>query len=171
MPPSTAPSPSIIVVMGVSGSGKTTIGGRLADALRWPFLDADTLHSEASIESMRRGIALTDEARAPWLAAVRARILDAHRHGRPLVVACSALKAAYRGAMADGIPVTWVYLTGPPDLIRARLEDRPGHFMKARLLDSQYAALEEPSGAIVVDVTNGPGEIVRDVLAALDPRR
>lgn len=163
--------PSIIVVMGVSGSGKTTIGGRLAEALDWPFLDADTLHSDANIESMRQGIALTDEARAPWLAAVRARILDAHRHGRPLVVACSALKTAYRDAMAEGVEVTWVYLTGPPDLIRDRLEHRPGHFMKARLLDSQYAALEEPSDAIVVDVTNRPGGIVRDVLAALDARR
>ena len=116
----------IVVVMGVSGSGKTTIGSRLARALGWLFLDADTLHSTAAIEAMRRGVPLDDETRAPWLAAVRARMELAEAGRESLVVACSALKAVYRETLGGGLDVVWVYLKGDPALIDARLATRCG---------------------------------------------
>lgn len=157
----------IMVLMGVSGSGKTTIGAELARELGWPFLDADTLHAPARIDDMRRGIALTDETRAPWLAAVRQRMLDADRRGGHLVVACSALKAAYRETLDAGLPVTWVYLKGSAPLIEARLEQRDDHFMKAGMLASQLEALEEPEDAIVAPVSRPVSAIVSDILASL----
>lgn len=157
----------IVAVMGVSGSGKTTIGAELARELGWPFLDADTLHTPARIDDMRRGIALTDETRAPWLAAVRDRMLDADRRGSHLIVACSALRAAYRRTLDSGLPVTWVYLKGAPGLIRTRIEVRGNHFMKADMLASQLAALEEPADAIVVDISRPVSAVVADILALL----
>ena len=157
----------IVAVMGVSGSGKTTIGSRLARELGWPFLDADTLHTPARIDDMQRGIPLTDETRAPWLAAVREHMLDADRRGGHLVVACSALKAAYRRTLDADLPVTWVYLKGAEPLIEARLEARDGHFMKAGMLASQLDALEEPENAIVASVSRPVFAIVADILAAL----
>lgn len=157
----------IVAVMGVSGSGKTTIGAELARALGWPFLDADTLHTPARIDDMRRGVPLTDETRAPWLAAVRDRMLDADRRGAHLVVACSALKAAYRRTLDAGLPVTWVYLKGAPALIRTRMEVRGSHFMKADMLASQLEALEEPADAIVADISRPVSAVVADILALL----
>ena len=160
----------IVVVMGVSGSGKSTIGTALAGALGWRCLDADSLHSEASIEAMKHGIPLTDETRAPWLAAVHARLRESAARGEDLVAACSALKEKYRRTLSEGVPVTWVYLKGSPALIRKRLEARSDHYMKAGMLESQFAALEEPEDAIVVDVSQPPPAIVKDILTGLRSR-
>ena len=102
----------IIVLMGVAGSGKTTVGPRLAERLGCPFLDGDALHPPANVAKMAAGIALTDADRLPWLAAIHARVLDAFRSGDSLVVACSALKASYRAVLSEGVPVAWVYLKG-----------------------------------------------------------
>jgi 6-phosphogluconate dehydrogenase len=160
----------IVAVMGVAGSGKSTVGAMLARAMGCPFLDADSLHSTANVAKMSRGIALTDDDRAPWLAAIHARLLDAARSGRSLVVACSALKQSYRNALAEGIAITWVYLKGSAELIRSRLQQRDGHYMKADLLACQFEALEEPSDAIIVDVSQSPEVIVEQVLGELRQR-
>lgn len=157
----------IIVVMGVAGAGKTTIGTLLAERLGCTYLDADALHPQANIEAMRRGLALSDADRAPWLAAIRARIVAAWEAGRSLVVGCSALKASYRAQLSHGVPVTWVYLHGPAELIRSRLRERTDHFFAPQLLDSQLAALEAPQGAIAVDVSLPPAAIVARIVAEL----
>ena len=157
----------IIVIIGVAGSGKTTIGTMLADAMNCPFLDGDSLHSKENIAKMSHGIPLTDADRAPWLAAIHARILNRFERGQDVVVGCSALKQRYRMVLADGVPITWVYLKGPFELIRTRLKHRPGHFMKADMLTSQFDALEEPSDALVVDVSAAPRVIVQRILSQL----
>ena len=158
----------IVVVMGVAGSGKSTVGTMLADAMHCPFLEGDSLHSAANVRKMARGIPLTDADRAPWLAAIHARLVEAFRSGGHLVVACSALKQRYRVTLADGVPITWVYLKGSETLLRSRLRHRGGHYMKVDMLASQFEALEEPTDAIVVDVSPSPGVIVERVLAALN---
>lgn len=157
----------LIAVMGVSGSGKTTVGTRLAGALGCAFLEGDSLHPPANVEKMRQGIPLTDADRLPWLAAIHERMRDAHDRGESLVVACSALKQSYRAVLADGLSLTWVYLTGTDDIIQSRLQLRTGHFATAELLPSQLEALEEPSDAIVADVSRTPDAIVDEVLLAL----
>lgn len=157
----------LIIVMGVAGSGKTTVAARLAEALRCPFLEGDALHSATSVEKMSRGIPLTDADRAPWLEAVHARLLEAFRRGQSLVVSCSALRRSSRTVLAEGIPVTWVYLTGPAELIRSRLQDRTGHYMGPEMLASQLEALEEPFEAIAADISQPPDAIVERILAAL----
>jgi gluconokinase len=157
----------IIVVMGVAGAGKTTIGTQLAEGLGCAYLEGDALHPPANIEAMRRGRALSDADRAPWLAAIRDHIVDAWKDGRSLVVGCSALKASYRAQLSHGVPVIWVYLRGPADLIRSRLRQRTDHFVGAELLDSQLEALEEPQDAIVVDVSLPPATIVATILAKI----
>ena len=161
----------IVVVFGVSGSGKSTIGMRLAGAMRCEFLEGDALHPRVNIDKMLSGEALSDEDRRPWLAALHGRIVESWRRGEDLVVACSALKRAYRESLEQGVTIAWVYLKGSPDLIRARLENRRGHFMQADLLASQFEALEEPENdAIVVDVAAPPEEIVTRVLRGLFDR-
>jgi len=157
----------IIVVMGVSGSGKTTIGKMLADAVRCSFLEGDSLHSKENIEKMSHGIPLTDSDRAPWLTAIRIHILKFFKRGENLVVGCSALEQQYREFLAKGVPITWVYLKGSAELIRARVKHRLSHFMKADMLSSQFGALEEPSDAIVVDISPPPSAIVAQILAQL----
>jgi gluconokinase len=157
----------IIVIMGVSGSGKTTIGTLLAEALRCSFLEGDSLHSKENIEKMSHGIPLNDRDRAPWLAAIHVRLLEFFKRGESLVVACSALEQQYREVLADGVPITWVYLKGSKELIRSRMKHRPKHFMKANMLDSQFEALEEPSDAIVVDISLPSLAIVAQILARL----
>ena len=157
----------IIVVMGVSGSGKTTIGMMLADAIRCRFLEGDSLHSKENIEKMRHSIPLTDSDRVPWLAAIRTHILKFFKRGETLVVACSALKQQYREFLVDGIPVSWIYLKGSAQLIRSRMKHRSSHFMRADMLSSQFDALEEPSDAIVVDVLPPPSVIVSEILVQL----
>lgn len=156
----------IVVLMGVSGAGKTTIGERLAAALGWPFYDGDELHPAANVEKMRRGEALDDADREPWLAALANLIDGLAAEGRSAVVACSALKESYRERLrAPGVVFVW--LEGDYDVIRKRLVARQDHFMKAALLPSQFATLEEPKDAIVVDVDAPPDEIVARIRAAL----
>ena len=160
----------IIVVMGVAGSGKTTVGSRLAKALNCAFLEGDSLHSQENIDKMSRGIPLTDADRTPWLAAIHARVLEACERGVDLVVSCSALKQQYRERIAKAVPITWVYLKGSPSLIRARLRHRPNHFFKADLLASQFDALDEPVDALVVDISAPPNEIVQHILSQVRKR-
>ncbi len=157
----------IVVVIGVAGSGKSTIGTMLATALNCVFLEGDTLHSAANIAKMSGGTPLTDEDRGPWLAAIHSRIRDSVSRGEDLVVACSALKRQYRESLAADVPVTWVYLHASKDLIRSRLARRTSHFMKADMLDSQFAILEEPTGVIVADASEPPDVILRQILALL----
>jgi gluconokinase len=157
----------IVVLMGVAGSGKTTVGTRLAEAMHCAYLEGDSLHSPANVEKMSHGIPLTDIDRAPWLAAIHARLLDSFRQGESLVVGCSALKRSYRAVLSDGIPITWVYLKGSAALIRSRLQHRSGHYMKADMLASQFDALEEPSDALIVDVSPPPGVIVERIVTEL----
>ena len=157
----------IIVIMGVSGSGKTTIGKMLADAIQCRFLEGDSLHSKQNIEKMSHGIPLTGADRAPWLAAIRVHILKFFKRQKSLVVVCSALKQQYREFLTEGVPITWVYLKGSPELIRSRMKHRPNHFMKADMLPSQFDALEEPSDAIAVDISRSPSAIVSQILAQL----
>ena len=137
----------VVVVMGVAGSGKTTVGSALAVARGWRFVDADDVHAPASVAKMARGEALTDADRAPWLARLRALIVDALAQNTPLVLACSALKAAYREALVDGdgARTRVVHLAATPALLRHRLEARPGHYMKATMLEGQLATLEAPA--------------------------
>ena len=121
---------AIVVVMGVAGSGKTTVGTLLAGAIHCSFLEGDSLHSTANVEKMSRGLPLTDADRVPWLSAIHSRLVEALGRGESLVVGCSALKQSYRTTLADGVPIIWVYLKGSAALIRSRLQDRTSHFMK-----------------------------------------
>ncbi len=161
----------VVIVMGVSGSGKSTIGMMLARDLGCDFRDADDLHPQENRDKMHRGIPLTDEDRRPWLAAVRALIDRYENAGTNLVIACSALKEAYRKTLTDGVhDVRIVYLKGSIELIAQRLAARHGHFFDAALLRSQFDALEEPREAIVVDIAGTPAEIVAAIHARLANR-
>jgi gluconokinase len=158
----------IVVLMGVAGSGKTTVGRLLAAELGWTFVEGDAFHPLANVEKMHRGEPLTDADRAPWLRALRARIDELAAGGRSAVVACSALKQAYRAVLAAGRPeVVFVHLTAAPAVLRDRLRHRRGHFMPPGLLESQLATLEEPAGVLAVDVTSRPAESVAAIRRGL----
>jgi gluconokinase len=155
----------ITILMGVVGSGKTLVGRLLAQQLGWEFADADDFHSSANVEKIHRGIALTDEDRAPWLQSLRAQILRWIADGRNAVLACSALKRTYRQELAAGPEVRFVYLKGSAQLITLRLRSRHGHFADEKILASQFADLEEPNDeeAITVDIEQTPGQIVTEI--------
>ncbi len=158
----------IVVLMGVSGSGKTTVGQLLAERTGWRLYDADEFHSAASIEKMRNGIPLQDEDRWPWLDKMHSMLAEKHAGGESVLLACSALKQKYRDRLAQGgLPIRWVYLKGDAALIRQRLEARKNHYMKAGLLESQFAALEEPENALVADIGPEPAVIAERVLSGL----
>jgi gluconokinase len=169
----TSHSQAPLLLMGVAGSGKTVIGRLLADRLGMPFLDADDLHSAENVLKMRLGRPLTDTDRAPWLQAVAGEIARTTVDGRGMVVACSALKRAYRDRLrVAALGLRLVHLAGPPSLIRRRLEARTGHFMPANLLEDQLATLEPPEAdeqPLVIDLALPPDEIVERVVAALTP--
>ncbi len=159
---------SVIVVMGVSGCGKTTVGSALANSLRWEFLEADSLHPAGNIAKMSSGVPLDDSDRAPWLAAVREAAATCASRGAKAVVACSALKLAYRLALApDPANVRFVHLRGGPALIEGRLRARSGHFMTENLLASQFDALEEPVDALTLDAAQAPDISVTRILEVL----
>ena len=158
----------VIVIMGVSGSGKTTIGRALAETLHWGFSDADDFHSPANVEKMKNGIPLTDEDREPWLRGIRAAIERWKRDEPGHVLACSALKGSYREILGLNDPdVKFVYLQGGFDLICQRLKERKSHFFNPALLRSQFDALEYPKDALVVDVSKEPQEIISAILVAI----
>lgn len=160
----------IIVVLGVSGVGKTTVGMELARRLVFEFADADAYHPEANVQKMASGIPLTDEDRWPWLAKLHELMEDRFDRRFDLVLACSALKESYRQKLEEGVPVTWVYLKGSPAVIQERLHERHGHFMTEQLLNSQFSALEEPADAITVNADVSVEEVVDSILARL-PRK
>lgn len=163
--------PSVLVVMGVSGSGKSTIGTQLALALHWDFEDGDWFHPARNIDKMHAGIPLTDEDRAPWLIAIADFIDQARCAGTRTVVACSALKRRYRAVIIGKRPdVRLIYLKGDQDLIARRIAARHEHFMPPSLLQSQFDALEEPGpdeNPIVVSIEPRPREIVAQIIDAL----
>jgi len=157
----------ILLVMGVTGAGKSTVGKMLAERLGWVFLEADDFHSAANKEKMRRGEPLTDTDRRPWLDAIHEELKANDLTGKSVVLACSALKEEYRRRLTAGLDVRLVYLKGPQELIGERLRGRTGHFAGESILEDQFDVLEEPAGngVLVEEVTKSPGEIVEKILA------
>jgi gluconokinase len=169
------PATTTIVVMGVSGSGKSTVAAGLVDRLGWEFAEGDDFHPAANVEKMRAGIPLDDDDRWPWLRSLAAWIGEHEKAGRNVVVTSSALKRSYRDLLRDGHPSVWfAHVTADAALIRDRIEHRTGHYMPASLLDSQLATLEpladDEPGARVSGVGTPPS-VVTELLAALDTER
>lgn len=159
----------IAIIMGTTGAGKTTIGNLLAAQLGWQFADADSFHPPANIDKMSHGIPLNDEDRAPWLAAMRGAILEWIAAGKNVVLACSALKRAYRDELRAGPEVRIIYLKGNYALFAERIHQRHGHFAGEGILAGQFADLEEPGDgeAIIVDAALTPEEIVSEIRVRL----
>jgi gluconokinase len=157
----------VVILMGVTASGKTTVGHMLAAELRWSFYDADDFHPTANVDKMRRGTPLTDTDRWPWLEALREQVRRCLVGGTPAVLACSALKEAYRHYLLIDPQVTLIYLKAGRELIRQRLQQRHGHFMNPDLLDSQFATLEEPTQGLFMDAALAPAAIVSAIRQAL----
>ena len=160
----------IVVVMGVTGAGKTTVGGLLAKRLGWEFADADDFHSASNKEKMKRGTPLTDADRAPWLAALHQQIARWIAEKRNAVLACSALQQGYREKLWIGAEVKFVYLKGTYELIYQRLLARKGHFADQHILTAQFRDLEEPSDTIAVDISPPPEQIVEEICGRLGIR-
>ena len=158
----------VVVLMGVSGSGKSTIGPLLAQALGGEYVEGDRFHPPENVAKMKGGTPLDDADRKPWLEAIAAAIRDWQSGAHAVVVSCSALKQSYRDVLSRDAPgLRFVWLKGDKDLIAARLAARRGHFMPPSLLDSQYRILEPPKDAIVADVARPPDELVAEVVAQL----
>ena len=160
--------PIIIYIMGVSGSGKTTIGKKLSDRTGLPFFDGDDFHLPENVEKMRRGEPLTDSDRVEWLARINA-IAREQATNKGAIIACSALKEKYRHVLTSGltVPLFWVFLRGDFDVIEKRMKLRIDHFMPAALLASQFETLEVPTGAITVDIHDEPDKIVEGIMSRL----
>ena len=158
-----------IIIMGVSGSGKTTIASMLAQRLGWRFYDGDAFHPPANVDKMGAGVPLVDEDRFGWLDALSTLIDHEIRAGENGVIACSALKKAYRDVLRwrNSRQIKFVYLRGSYDVIFERLKSRGEHFMKSEMLQSQFEILEEPRGILTVDVTLSPNEIVENIIEHL----
>ncbi|WP_164017786.1 gluconokinase [Pyxidicoccus trucidator] len=158
----------IVIVMGVSGAGKTTVGRALGKSLGWRFVDADDLHPKANVVKMAAGVPLTDEDRWPWLQVLREVVAEALERGEDLVLVCSALKSSYRALLeVDPSRMRWVYLDAPREVLARRLSQRHGHFMPPSLLDSQLATLEVPEDALRVDVSPPPDVVVKRIREGL----
>ncbi|NNM55193.1 MAG: gluconokinase [Spirochaetales bacterium] len=160
----------ILIVMGVSGCGKSTVGAAVAQKLNWEFQDADDYHPPQNIAKMRQGIPLQDSDREGWLLILAALIREHEELKKPLILACSALKQAYRQVLITGPEVKLVYLEGSLETIAKRLANREGHFMNPRLLESQFAILEPPSDALVLDVDLGLESQVEAICAYATPK-
>ena len=156
-----------ILIMGVTGSGKTTIGKLLSASLGWPFFDADDFHSAENVRKMASGVPLTDEDRRPWLQELHRLISQRTEEGKSGVLACSALKQEYRSMLCSDNPVEVVYLKAQPELIRSRLQRRRGHYMPPELIESQFRDLEEPQSALVVDAAMPAEQAVAMVRSSL----
>lgn len=157
----------VIILMGVSGSGKTTVGRALAQQLQWRFAEGDDFHSAANIAKMHAGIPLTDQDRAPWLQSLREAITAWLAAGENVVLACSALKASYRQILQASGEVRFVYLRGSFDLIAKRLASRKGHFINPDLLKSQFDTLEEPKNALAIDAALPADQAAHEIRTAL----
>ena len=153
--------------MGVTGSGKTTVGAMLSSALGWPFFDADNFHSPANVRKMSSGVPLTDKDRGPWLEELRALIYEHDVRGENGVLACSALKESYRMILSSGADLAIVYLKADSKLIRGRLADRRSHYMPQHLIESQFVDLEEPEGAITIPAARRPDQIIMSIRSQL----
>jgi len=158
----------IVVLMGVSGSGKTTVGEIVSRELAWPYLDADDHHPAANVEKMRAGTPLADADRWPWLDRLNALLRQRQAGGDNAVLGCSALKQIYRERLAQGLrDVCWVHLKGSFELIQSRLQARQHRYMPASLLQSQFATLEEPTAALTVDIDDTPEALARTIITGL----
>jgi gluconokinase len=157
----------MVMVMGVTGSGKTTIGELLAKRLGCEFADADDFHSAANKDKMHHGIPLTDADRMPWLAAIHEKLVACDAEHHSLVLGCSALKQSYRDELFRGLEARIVYLKGSYELIDQRLRARKGHFADDKILAAQFADLEEPADALVVDIHPEPTQIVDEICRRL----
>lgn len=161
----------ILILMGVSGSGKSTVGRALAKALQWDFIEGDNLHPSENVRKMSQGIPLHDSDRWPWLKAIRHKIEELQADDCSAVITCSALKQSYRDLLQDGLSdLKFIYLKGSRETLKSRLEERQGHFMKEQMLDSQLATLEEPEDAIVMneDELGSVEQTVQAICARLD---
>lgn len=159
---------SIVILMGVSGSGKTTIGQRLAAELNWPFYDGDDFHPQQNIDKMHSGHALSDDDRAEWLLRLQQLLLSLASRSQSAVLACSALKHRHRDQLSVNSSIVFVYLKAVPDLTRQRLRLREAHFMTDGLLQSQFDALEEPADVLTLDNRESPQIIVERIKQSLN---
>jgi len=158
----------IIILMGVAGSGKSTIGSNLSQELDWKFIDSDRLHPQLNLEKMKKGLALTDRDRKPWLQSIRAVIDKADQKNENIVIACSALKESYREYLIQNNKnIKIIFLKGDLNLIQNRLLSRPHHFFNPRLLQDQFDTLEEPRNALYIDIFHPPKDIVNTIRQSL----
>ena len=157
----------VVLLMGTTGAGKTTVGKILAARLRWTFLDADDFHSPANIDKMHHGIPLTDADRLPWLEKIHTELQHQTQSGENIVLACSALKQCYRDLLSRELDTRIVYLRGTYDVMRQRIEFRRGHFAGEDILAGQFADLEEPPSAVALDVSRSPQQLAAEVIASL----
>ncbi len=157
----------LLLIMGVTGSGKSTLGRLIAKRLSYVFLDADDFHPRENIEKIRKGIPLSDADRIPWLEKIHEEVKSLNKKGMNVVLACSALKALYRSILFKEISGKVIYLKGDKNLIRDRILGRKGHFAKETILDSQFATLEEPLNAICLDIRKSKEELVEELIKYL----
>jgi len=157
----------VVLVMGTTGAGKTTVGILIAQGLGWIFLDADDFHPAANIEKMKHGIPLTDTDRAPWLSNIHSRLQQLSSEGKNAVLACSALKQSYRDTLSAGLDFHIVYLRGTYEQMRKHILARHGHFAGESILAGQFADLEEPTNAVVVDIAATPEGLATQAIEGL----
>jgi gluconokinase len=158
----------VILLMGTTGAGKTTVGELLTARLHWTFLDADDFHPPANIEKMHNGIPLTDADRWPWLTNIHAELQRLTQAGKNVVLACSALKQSYRDMLSAALDLRVVYLHGSYEVMRQHIESRHGHFAGESILAGQFADLEEPQDALILDVSHRPDQLVDETIAKLN---
>jgi gluconokinase len=163
-------SPKAVILMGVAGSGKTAVGKGVVTRLNWLFLDADVFHPAANIVKMKQGIPLNDEDRTPWLLALRDELKRLLAEGRFAILACSALKESYRQLLSDYVSaMSFVFLDVDQETIRERMQNRSAHFFPKELMQSQFASLEKPKNAIIIDARNPLDEVIDRVVKSRKP--